>query len=215
MELGDELMEHVVRYLAIGDSLTVGFGSFLGPGFVEQYRFLAQQYFRKPIMLEKAARIGATTGDILQLLHGNSRIQSLIRQADIITITAGGNDLIRAAKLFQSSGNVEHFMSALRKCQENVRHIVYMIHQLKIGQSNRYIVRMADLYNPYPQIKEGVFWVKQFNKHLRGFEGSNLRVADIYHAFLGRENELLFLDHIHPNTHGYRVIAEQMNRLGY
>jgi lysophospholipase L1-like esterase len=211
----DELMGQEVSYLAIGDSLTVGFGSFLGPGFVEHYRFFINQYFRKPVMLEKAARIGATTGDIVKLLEGNRRIQSLIRQADIITITAGGNDLIQAAKQFQFFGNVESFMSALRKCQENVRHIVNTIHQLKIGQSNRYIIRMADLYNPYPQINEGVFWVKQFNQHLRSFEGLNLRVADVYHAFLGRERELLFLDHLHPNAYGYRVIAQQMNRLGY
>jgi lysophospholipase L1-like esterase len=37
----------------------------------------------------------------------------------------------------------------------------------------------------------------------------------VYHAFLGREKELLFLDGIHPNPKGYKVIAEQMHQLGY
>jgi lysophospholipase L1-like esterase len=171
-------MNCVIHYLAVGDSLTVGFGAFSEPGFVERYRYLTQQ-------------------------------------AEVISITAGGNDLNDAAKQYQVDGNVKVFKSALKKCQENFRQILDMIHDLKSGHSKRYIIRVADLYNPYPQLKEGVIWIQRFNKHLRSFEGENLLVADIYHAFLGREKELLYLDQVHPNVKGYKVMAEQMHRLGY
>ena len=39
-----------LRYLAIGDSLTVGFGvPFLDPGYVEYYKYLSQQSLTKRI----------------------------------------------------------------------------------------------------------------------------------------------------------------------
>jgi lysophospholipase L1-like esterase len=106
-------------------------------------------------------------------------------------------------------------MSTLKQCKNNFREILTMIHRLKVGQPGRYIIRVPDLYNPYPRFKEGVFWIQQFNQHLRSFEGSNLLVADVYHAFLGRENNLLFLDNVHPNSGGYRVMALKMHQLGY
>ncbi|MGE7625346.1 hypothetical protein ACQKMD_20790 [Viridibacillus sp. NPDC096237] len=91
---------NLLRYLAIGDSLTVGIGVlFLDPGFVEYYRGLSQQILKKSVFYKKCARSGATTEDVLIMLHFPSVTES-VKYADIITITAGGGDLINAAKKF-------------------------------------------------------------------------------------------------------------------
>lgn len=85
----------MIRYLAIGDSLTVGFGALPSRGWVSRYRAETERLFRRPVVCRKAAKIGATSGEVLRMI---TRMPGeWIARADIITITAGGNDLIRAA----------------------------------------------------------------------------------------------------------------------
>lgn len=89
-----------LRYLAIGDSLTVGIGvPLMDPGFVEYYRDLSQQILKKPILYQKYARSGATTEDVLNFTY-SPFVMEAVKCANIITITAGGDDLINAAKGF-------------------------------------------------------------------------------------------------------------------
>jgi lysophospholipase L1-like esterase len=185
-----------INYLALGDSLTVGYGAMFGRGFVDQYCWLAQQRLHKYIGMQNVGKIGATSGDIAALLT-DADIRYLVQIADLITLTAGGNDLIRAAKQYYSDGKASGFQTSLQHCHENYKSII------------------NTLYNPLPQLAEGIEWVTKFNQNIQSFEGHNIRMAKIYAPFLGKEKELLSFDHIHPNARGYHVIAAQLDQLGY
>jgi lysophospholipase L1-like esterase len=202
-----ENLPQAIQYLALGDSLTVGFGTFISPDFVKLYHRMTQQTLQRPVSINKVARIGATTLDMLKSIEVNNSLHRSIDQADIITITIGGNDLIRAAKEYVKTGDQSLFQEALENCKRNVREILSEIHKIKLRKTNRYIIRLVNLYNPYPHIKEADVWVRAFNMHLQSFEGWSVRVADVYSVFLGRERELLFWDGKHPNAEGYKVIA--------
>lgn len=92
-----------------------------------------------------------------------------------------------------------------------IRHI----RKIKTPVSKPYFIRAIGLYNPYPAWTEATEYVIRFNRHLMGLGDDYFRVADIYAQFSGREKELMSVDGLHPNGRGYRVIAEQLNRLGY
>ncbi|RYM06205.1 hypothetical protein EWH99_03745 [Sporolactobacillus sp. THM7-7] len=78
-------------YVALGDSLTVGVGSTLFlPDFVAHYRKTLETVLRQPVGLRVLAKNGATTEDILYALQ-HPEVEKTIREADVITITAGGN----------------------------------------------------------------------------------------------------------------------------
>ncbi|TVY03918.1 GDSL-type esterase/lipase family protein [Paenibacillus cremeus] len=202
-------------YVAAGDSLTAGVGAQSGMGLVPQYRMLTAKYAGQHVKSSNHGISGATTGDILKMLQKNERVRSTMAGADIITLTAGGNDLIQAAKRFASHKDMNVLEQALTKCHDQYADLIETILKLKGNRSRRYIIRAADLYNPLPDMALAVHWVQRFNQSIQSLENDYFKVAPVYASFAGRERELLSYDGVHPNSQGYRVIAEQMSKLGY
>ncbi|WP_128894520.1 GDSL-type esterase/lipase family protein [Longirhabdus pacifica] len=204
-----------MKYVALGDSLTVGVGDILGGGFVPIYRSMAQQYFNRNILLYDIAVSGATTGDLLVIIKKNKQAREEIRSANIITISAGGNDLINAAKLYISKEKKDPFRPSLSSCKGNFGDLIGIINQLKRESNVPYIIRTMNLYNPFPQIKMAKHWVKQFNLYIAKFQNKCSKMADVYTAFKGNESQLLSADRFHPNGPGYELIAYKLHQLGY
>lgn len=105
-------------------------------------------------------------------------------------------------------------MQALIRCRQNFGGIISAIRRLKSSR-RPYMIREVDLYNPFPSLPEANQWVNRFNQHLESFEDENLKVANIYHLFQRRENELLSIDRFHPNARGYALIAEELHKQDY
>lgn len=212
---GEGMERKVYRYCGIGDSLTVGVGSILfTKGFITRYLYLTGKVLKAPILPSTFGKIGATTGDILDSLN-NKFVAKEIEEADIITITAGGNDLIDAAENFAEDKNEDDFFIALESGKRNLKNIIHRIMEIKQKQ-DPYIVRMMNLYNPFPELMVADKWVEAFNHNIERLKKPPIiKVADIHDLFLNREKELLFFDHIHPNYKGYAIIADALSRLGY
>jgi lysophospholipase L1-like esterase len=206
-------MQRELVYLALGDSLTAGKGAPYESSFVRQYERLAESSLGLPIVAENAGKSGATTADILQTIKTVDPVRAAAVRSDIITVTAGGNDLIRAAKTFFYDNDVRHLMSALKQFDRNMTHILETISALKQG-SGPYAVKVVGLYNPLPEFEEAIFWVNKFNEHLRSLHGGSVAVVDVYDLFLGKEDDLLSDDRFHPNAEGYRLIAERVHVSG-
>jgi lysophospholipase L1-like esterase len=203
-------------YVALGDSLTVGAGAtFLSPGFVQRYQWLAISELQEHVYVQTFAHSGFQSHDVLLEFH-NDFVKEQLKNADIITITAGGNDLIQAARKFQEDQNEEDFRFALNRCMENYRKIMKKINVLKYGSITPYIVRLIDLYNPFPQVPLAEKWIRKFNSQLKNFEKEpTISIAQIDKVFKGHETEYLSSDGIHPNDLGYKKIAEALHQLGY
>ncbi|WP_202080106.1 GDSL-type esterase/lipase family protein [Caldalkalibacillus salinus] len=206
--------QNALFYVALGDSLSLGIGAILKSGFVKRYKEMAENTLGKEIHHFIFAKHGATTGEILKKLEYKV-VRQAIKHARIITITAGGNDLRRASDTFVAFHDQKVLERALNIHLINLESMLEQIDHLKRKQKKRYIIRLVDLYNPYPGSALADKWIRRFNKELRSFEGGHIKVTDVYHAFKGREKELLFLDHLHPNAEGYQVIANELHHLGY
>ncbi|MEK3881099.1 MULTISPECIES: GDSL-type esterase/lipase family protein [unclassified Paenibacillus] len=207
----------VYQYTAIGDSLTTGFGALPGNGFVPVYRRMAEGRLGTPVVPANLGVNGLTTGGLKQRLRSSNVYRAAVKDAQIITLSIGGNDLIKAARAAgPRPGEFQGLLKqALRDCKRNYSDIMGSLTQLKAGSRSPYILRMVGLYNPYPQVDEATEWVREFNRYASGYSSSNVGFASIYHEFAGNERGLLFLDHIHPNSRGYRVIAGKLDALGY
>ncbi len=88
-----------VRYVALGDSISTGYGLTGGEkSFVEQ---LKETY---PLIttFQNYAKVGATSDDLVSTVQNslNNGDSFYIRNADIITITIGGNDMMDALYAF-------------------------------------------------------------------------------------------------------------------
>jgi lysophospholipase L1-like esterase len=215
--LGAGKQQQCLTYVALGDSLTVGVGaSFLAPGFVGRYISLTEKELNKHVAADIYARSGIETGGVLTIVESPA-LHEKIKRANIITISAGGNDLINASQEFAESGDPTELAESVKECYSNMVKIMSIIHGLKKACGVPYRIYLLNLYNPLPQIPLADKWVRLFNRHLNSFDnGSTIRVADIYSAFKGRQDELLSRrDHIHPNDLGYQEIAYTLFHLGY
>lgn len=204
------------QYTAIGDSLTTGFGALPGNGFVPVYRRMAERRLQNPIALYNLGINGLTTDGLEQRLQRDYNYRAAVSEAELITLSIGGNDLIRAAKSSARPGSLSPVLEkALRQCKHNLAEIMETLYQLKAGVSKPYIIRIVGLYNPYPRLTEATDWVRQFNHYASGYSSHICRFAPVDNEFSGNERALLSLDHLHPNGKGYRVIAGKLDSLGY
>ncbi|MFC7370646.1 GDSL-type esterase/lipase family protein [Fictibacillus iocasae] len=209
--------EKKLRYAAIGDSITVGVGSasIKRRGFVPRYKEFSEIALGTAIKDYNFGKSGDTSRQILKRVL-KKEVFKTVCSSDIITITAGGNDLIQAARTYFKTYEEDALFQALHNCKKNMTKLLCAITEEKDRKGKPYCIRICNLYNPYSRVESAVKWVNLFNEHLEGFcRFPNVKTADLYSAFLGREKELLWWDSIHPNSYGYQAIAVSLYELGY
>lgn len=194
------------RYMALGDSLTAGYGALPATqGYV--YRLYREEVFDKVphTLFSNAGVPGVTSRQVLD--HQVPQAIEAFRPS-VITITVGGNDLLRILKgenpnlvLSEFQANFAQILGALRTALPNTR--IYV--------SNLYTI---------PQIAGADQVVPLFNQIVAGVAGMyNVPVADVYSRFLGRRGLLLIErpgaapDEVHPTNAGYEVMAEAFEAL--
>lgn len=191
------------RYMAIGDSLVAGYGAIPA---TEGYVYLLYRsgaFDKIPNTIFCNAGVpGATSSDVLAY-----QVPQAIKyfHPGIITLTVGGNDLVRimagadpATVLQEFQNNLIQIFMALKSAPET--------RNAKIYVSNLYSI---------PEIPASEVVVPVFNQIVAAVASSfGVPVADVYSAFQGK-NGLLLVDRngaspvqIHPTNAGYRAMAK-------
>ncbi|MGM8216688.1 GDSL-type esterase/lipase family protein [Bacillaceae bacterium W0354] len=201
-------------YKALGDSITTGVGAIFSKGFVSKYARFAVNELGIPIRTETIAKNRLTSSDLLYRLQEEG-VQSRLMYGNIYTITIGGNDLLQANRVFNETMDPAIFDVTAMEFRQNIANILAEIHFVKKYFPSPYMVRLIGLYNPLPYLPYSDFWIIRFNQILQSFDSETVKYVDLYRPFIYGGQQLLTSRGIHPNRHGYQVIAEQAAKVGF
>lgn len=211
------VLKAVIRvslYLALGDSITAGYGVGSGFSFPSVYVNFLRRH-NPNLSVQNLGINGLTTQGLLELIQSNYSFRQLVSQASLITITIGSNDLLRLIRNTNQSINP----SLLRMILGNLGKTLVLIGEILRWLNPTAIIKVATLYNPLPagpyahykDLVQGVIdaanaivisWANRYG----------LVVVYVDREIRGKERLLIGLDYGHPNATGYSVIAKAFTR---
>ncbi|MBN8204030.1 SGNH/GDSL hydrolase family protein [Bacillus sp. NTK034] len=194
-------------YIALGDSLTRGVGSSKGEGFVP----LVGSELKENNTVERFQNLGvrgARIEDLLVQLE-QKEVRRSLKDAKIITITIGGNNLFNSGETLKkyseetALGILETEIPNLEKTFKNIRE----------SNPNSVILYMG-LYNPFKQSPNGDSFdsiIQKWNESARtlGLKYS-VQIVDTFNLVTDAKRDLSS-DIFHPNDATYKQIAESMS----
>ena len=224
-----------INYLALGDSLAVGVTpeNQLGKGYTD---FIAESLKAQNLLksFNKGFSLpGYKTSDILKDLQENvtkpvfgtgieensAELHQSIAEADLITISAGANDVLAYFKVDATTGapvvDLTKISSSIQQVGVNYSQILKAIYTINPDAQ----VYIMGYYNPFPQVD--MIFQPQIVQLLTGLNGSiqgamkgttatfihtHEKIAENYTAHLPNPKN------IHLSEAGYKVVAELFNQ---
>ena len=221
-----------IRFVAIGDSLTEGVGDeTTSVGYVPLVASTLEEAFSiNSIEIENYGVAGDRSTQILKRINEQQEIQDDIASAEIISVTVGGNDLMKVIQNNILGLSVEKFEKPGEKYQANLTKLLTTIRQLNSTAP----IYVLGIYNPYyiyfPEITEMQTIIDQWNTRtqvvveqeermyfvpindliyqgiISDEEASEVPDADTLNEL--RNNAIYEGDNFHPNYNGYQLIAK-------
>lgn len=199
---------HVV---ALGDSITHGTGDAADRGPAIGYVGRVVEALRRrglTVTLTNLAVPGDETGDLLRRL--TPQALERVRDARLILVSAGGNDLSHTLRGAGDDARDEP-EAALAKAQERLREIVARLR----GVNPTAPVRLVGLYNPFEVLAgheaearaQLLAWNHALEQATLPFQG--VLVVPVADAFVDRPDRLAG-DRFHPGPRGHEVIAQRV-----
>ena len=199
-------------YVALGDSLAVGVGA--RRGYVDRYAEHLRSDTGSRIEVVNLGRSGQTSSQLLYSLRHDPSVRRAISGAEVITFNIGINDLGHASRSYENGTcGGAHNERCLRKAVEVVEGnwdaIIEEI--LVLRSTEEAIIRTAGL--GYTPRVGGVFepYLTEVNRHIAASAADeSIPYVEVH---LGKDG--VSPDGVHPNDHGYEMIADELRELGY
>ncbi|HDR7283592.1 MULTISPECIES: SGNH/GDSL hydrolase family protein [Bacillus cereus group] len=198
-----------LQIVSLGDSLTRGVGDKEGIGYVGRMKEDLQKDYKQKIALTNLAVSGAKMPDLLKQIESNGA-QYSIKQADVIVLTIGGNDLFPG---WESLGKIdlETYRPDTETFQNEAKKIIEEIRKLNTDSP----IFWLGLYNPFEDVEDlkgssniVVDWNASLEK--LAINNKNVYITPTFDLFQNRGKDLLYSDHFHPNEVGYTYMAERL-----
>ena len=210
-EAFDRIFHRELKIVAIGDSLTYGFGDGTGGG---GYVGILERSLNQERNLSTFVNLGMPGHRSEQLLHrlDDWEIQQILADADIILITIGANDIMQVARENITNLVIDDFLEERAEYEVRLRRILATIRDLNETAD----VYLLGIYNPFEQYFEEIEELNQivdvWNDTGRKVteEKENMIFIPIVDLFSGNDDPVFADDHFHPNYAGYYLIAERV-----
>jgi lysophospholipase L1-like esterase len=218
------------RYVALGDSTPDGYG--VDKSYVDYYGEFIEEDLDVQVEIHNFSQSGQTTGTLLKKLRDNEELRKAIREAKVITIWTGWNDLAKPLSQYREEtcggkDNLDCIRDAVAKINANVDAILDEILSLTNPQDT--LIRVADVGIPFINTwtYQGWFETLQvpcyevWRDHLvDACQDRGITVVYTYHILNGPNGDeklegIYQNDGIHFNAKGHRLIATLHREAGY
>lgn len=202
---------HDKKIVSIGDSLTQGVGDETESG---GYVGILNHTFEDQnmnISIENFGKRGNRTDQLLKRLE-NEEIVSAIKDADIVLITIGANDIMKVVRSNYTNLNIEPFQEEKISYVERLTAIFHKINELNPDTQ----IYMIGFYNPFERyfgdIEQLDMILSDWNQagELVTEEFENVYYIPTEDLFSNSTTNLLADDNFHPNTSGYKLMAKRV-----
>jgi lysophospholipase L1-like esterase len=198
--------------VALGDSLTRGTGDETGKGYVGVLMDEIKDKTKRKVQLTNLGINGQVSNQLRKQVQ-QTEVQRQIQKADIVLVTIGGNDLFRGGQGLADfqTGNI----AAIEK--KYLDNLNFIFQQIRKNNSDANVFFIG-LYNPFIDLNQG----KEMSKVVRHWNYDSAEVSaafpkivfvPTFDLFELKVNDYLYSDKFHPNTKGYRLIAERVAAL--
>ncbi len=213
-EIPVDFFPQVYKIVAIGDSLTQGVGDSTKRGgyipYLQEY-LEAEKGIKEAVFSNFGVR-GRRTSQLIGQLK-EQEVYEAVREADMVIITTGGNDLMKVVKENFIGLMLEDFVQDKKEYEKNFKNLIRTLREI----NEDVMICVIGLYNPYYEffshIEEIDLIIAEWNKMSRQIleQYPNTYFVDISHIFQENGEDLLYAkDYFHPNDKGYQVIAKQV-----
>lgn len=207
-----EKQDDKLTIVALGDSLTRGTGDADGKGYTGYLTDRLKEKTEQEINLLNSAVKGETSRGLLKQLQ-QREIQRQAKQADVIVMTIGGNDLFQQGAALESL-DMNTINSKRQLYLSNVKKIYTQLRELNKDA----VIYHVGLYNPFsnlPDAKTTSSIVRDWNFQSAetAAEYEDIVYVPTFDLFQLQVESYLYTDQFHPNTEGYKLIAERVASL--
>lgn len=195
--------------LALGDSLTRGTGDPTGKGYIGDIMNLLKAKSKRSFSLSNLAINGEKTEGLLKQMK-QPEVQRQIKNANVIILTIGGDDL------FNNGKNLEHFSTKkIQQTEDVYLNHLNLIYQNLRSENKSAVIYHVGLYNPFNTLKNHKATsavVRKWNNDSANVAAKYQNVVEvpIYDLFQRNVEKYLSSDHFHPNQFGYERIAKRL-----
>ncbi|RKQ18404.1 lysophospholipase [Lysinibacillus endophyticus] len=202
-----------IYYLALGDSLTRGVGDEEKKnGYTERLAEKIEEYIlNSEVILDNRGKRGRRSDQLLSLIkkgHYNSELEN----SDFITITIGGNDIMKIVKKDLFNLKREAFDQELVEFEDRYNQIMQ---EIRFRNPDAPII-LIGLYNPFSIITEEITEfeaiISEWNGTIEGISKKydNACFVDVEDLFDENANLVYHTDFFHPNGYGYTIMTERI-----
>ncbi|WP_232713405.1 SGNH/GDSL hydrolase family protein [Bacillus xiapuensis] len=202
-----------LRVVSIGDSLTEGVGDSTNSGGYVPYlaKDLEKLKEIRQVEFTNYGVKGNRTDQLLERLQ-ERKVKRAIKQADIVIMTIGGNDIMKVFKENFTDLDVKKFNAERKVFERKLEQIIESIRK----NNNEAGIVLVGLYNPFMNVLAGV---KEVDEILKDWNASGKSTVEKYNQtcfvavddiFRDSDENLLYKDYFHPNDRGYERMAKKI-----
>jgi lysophospholipase L1-like esterase len=196
------------RIVALGDSITDGTGDPIGRGYASRVSEALRKN-RRIVIFTNLAVGGAETEDVLAVMNKGEAARQ-IAEADLILLSAGGNDLSHSLRAITGEPDREPEL-ALSRAKENLAAILARLRAAAPQAS----IRLLGLYNPFeitpgdaPRARAQLYeWNAVIEQATHPYD--DVLVVPVADIFAGRPDRLAG-DRYHPGPRGHALMADRV-----
>lgn len=206
-----ESHDKTITHLALGDSIIYGYRVAEKENLVTQFSDQLHVQTGKQVLTNNRGIIGITSQKLNQLVQ-EGNFDEEIKEADIITVNVGGNDVLRAVKKADLYSALKSFDSLQTNFSENLSGISEKISQLNPDAT----IVFLELYNPMPADHQFYSLADKLlpKWNLMIYEVANNTPSAVVvqtTKVINSDNlQNLYSDGVHPSISGYSAISNQM-----